>query len=93
MSPEKLDWINKEHMKLLPKEEIEKNILEWLPENMRNPKLVPIIFDRISKWGDIKTMVDGGELDLFFNAPEIKKEKLIYKNATIEKISNKLLGN
>ena len=35
MSAEKLDWINKEHLKLLPKEEVEKNILEWLPEPLR----------------------------------------------------------
>ena len=44
---EKLDWINKEHMKRLPQKEIEKNIMTWLPEEMRNPKLVSVIFERI----------------------------------------------
>ena len=91
---EKLDWLNKEHMKLLSPEEIEKNILEWLPEEMKNnpisKKLVPIIFERISKWGDVKTMAEGGELDLFFNTPEIDKEKLQYKNTSLEKISENL---
>jgi len=71
-------------------EEIEKNILEWLPENMREKKLVPIIFERISKWGDIKETVARGELDLFFKQPEYKKEKLIYKDISLEKISNNL---
>src|SRR3989338_3395329 len=32
---DKLDWLNKEHMRLLPTEEIQKNILERLPEAMR----------------------------------------------------------
>jgi glutamyl-tRNA synthetase len=89
-NPEKLDWLNKEHIKLLPKEEIEKNILEWLPENMRNPKLVPVILERISKWGDIKDMVARGELNFFFKPPEYEKTKLIYKNISSEKISDNL---
>jgi len=87
---EKLDWLNKEHLKLLPKEEIEKNILEWLPEGMKNPKLVPIIFERISKWGDIKTMAAGGELEFFFKPPKISKEKLLYKNISQEQITENL---
>ena len=87
---EKLEWFNKEHIKLLAPEEIEKNILEWLPEGMQNPKLIPIIFERISKWGDIKDMVARGELDFFFKAPEYAKEKLIFKNSLSQKISNNL---
>ncbi len=89
-SDNKLNWINKEHMKLLPKEEIEKNILERLPENMQEKKLVPLIFERISKWGDIKEMIEKGELDLFFKQPSYPKEKLIFKNTSSEKISDNL---
>ncbi len=91
---EKLNWLNKEHIKLLPPEEIEKNILKYLPDNMRNPKLVPIIFERISKWGDIKEMVQRGELDFFFKQPEYGKEefreKLVYKNSGMEKTVHNL---
>jgi glutamyl/glutaminyl-tRNA synthetase len=91
---EKLEWFNKEHMKLLPQNEIEKNILENLPENMQNPKLVPLILERISKWGDIKDMIIKGELDFFFKAPEFLqsslKEKLIFKNTALEKIKKNL---
>ncbi|MDE2399770.1 MAG: glutamate--tRNA ligase [Patescibacteria group bacterium] len=87
---EKLDWFNKEHIKLLPKEEIEKNILEWLPPEMKNPKIIPVILERISKWSDITNMVGAGELDFFFKAPEYAKEKLIYKNSSLEKITGNL---
>ena len=91
---EKLDWFNKEHMKLLPMAEIEKNILEWLPEEMKNnviaPKLVPIIFERISKWGDVKDMAERGELDFFFKQPKYDKDKLVYKNSSQEKASDNL---
>ena len=89
-SDDKLNWTNKEHIKLLSKKEIEKNILEWLPPEMQNSKLVPIILERISKWADVKDMVARGELDFFFKIPEIQKEKLIYKNTTLAKISENL---
>ncbi len=87
---EKLDWINKEHIKKLSKKEIEKNIFKYLPENYRNPKIVPIISERISKWGDIKEMVKIGELDFFFKKIEYKKEKLIYKDIPLKTILNNL---
>ncbi len=86
----KLDWINKEHMKKIVPSEIQKNIFAQLPDSLHNPKLVPIIFERIAKWGDVKEMVERGELDFFFKQPEINREKLIYKNTPPEKISNNL---
>jgi glutamyl-tRNA synthetase len=87
---EKLDWMNKEHMKLLPQNEIEKNILKWLPDNLQNPKLIPVIFERISKWEDVKEMAQRGELGFFFNKPNISKEKLIYKKSSPEKTTDNL---
>lgn len=86
----KLNWLNKEHIKRLPKDDIEKNILAWLPGELQNPKLVPLIFERISKWGDVKDMVEKGELNFFFKQPEYAKEKLIFKNTSSEKISENL---
>ncbi len=85
LDDKKLDWLNREYMKKLPQEEIKKNILEWLPENLRNEKLIPIVFDRISKWGDINMMVENHELDFFVQAPDIQKEKLNFKNTLPEK--------
>ncbi len=87
---EKLDWINKEHIKMLSSEDLKNKIFEWLPENMRNEKLIPIITERISKFGDIKKMLKTGELDFFFNAPKYEKEKLIFKNTTALQISENL---
>jgi glutamyl-tRNA synthetase len=87
---EKLDWLNKEHMKLLPKEEIEKNILENLPENLRNKKLIPVIFERISKWGDVKTLIEAGEFDFVSGIGEYDRAKLNFKNTGEEKTKENL---
>src|SRR3989344_4969184 len=87
---EKLNWLNKEHIKKLSPKNLEKEILERLPDSLKNPKLAPVIFERISKWSDITQMVERGELDFFFKPPYIDKTKLIYKNATSEKIFQNL---
>lgn len=87
---EKLEWFNKEHMKLLPKDEVEKNILENIPDEYKKSnleickKIVPIIFDRISKWSDVKNMFTAGELDFFFKEASIDQNKLIFKNSNLE---------
>jgi nondiscriminating glutamyl-tRNA synthetase len=83
----KLDWINKEHIKRLSPEELEKNIFAYLPEEYRTSKIIPVVVERISKWGDIKEMVSAGELDFFVKAPEYEKSKLIFKDTPAEKIS------
>ncbi|MEK7572367.1 MAG: glutamate--tRNA ligase [Patescibacteria group bacterium] len=87
---EKLDWINKEHIKKLPKEELKNKIFEYLPENLKIEKLIPIIAERISKFGDIKEMINNGELDFFYKQPEYSKDKLIFKNISADKISSNL---
>jgi len=87
---EKLDWINKEHIKLLSGSDLEKYIFEWLPKELQIKKIVPIIAERISKFGDIKMMIESGELDFFYKEPEYEKEKLIYKNTEPAKIVNNL---
>ncbi len=83
---DKLDWINKEHIKLLPEDELEKYIFEWLPKELQIKKIIPIIVERISKFGDIKGMVESGELNFFYKEPEYKKEQLVYKSTPIETI-------
>ena len=93
---DKLHWVNKEHIKKLSGEEIEKNILAWLKPayaGFRESiliKLIPVILERISKWSDVKNMAEKGELDFFFKQPEYDKSKLIYKNAALEKIVSNL---
>ncbi len=77
---EKLDWINKEHIKKLSIVSLQKYVFEWLPNELKIEKIVPIIMERISKFGDIKGMVESGELDFFYKEPICQKEKIIYKN-------------
>ena len=86
----KLEWFNKEHIKKLSFEELKKNIFEYLPNELKIEKLVPIITERISKWGDIGGIIERGELNYFYKQPEYSKEKLLYKNTFSEKISENL---
>ena len=93
---DKLDWMNKEHMKTLPETERNEKILERLLENENlsgkeklkdekfTQKLFPIIFDHISKWGDIDTLLSENELQYFFSAQEYEKEKLVWKDSDLE---------
>ncbi len=90
MNLEKLDWMNKEHIKLLPQVEIEKNILNLLPKELHNPKLIPVILERISKWSDVSGMVASGELQFFYMDPVYDRSKLLYKNTEMEKIRSNL---
>lgn len=86
---EKLDWINKEHIKLLKEYDLEKYVFAWLPKKLQIKKIIPIITERISKFGDIKTMVENGELDFFYKEPVYEANKLIYKNTD----KNKTVSN
>ncbi|MFA5888821.1 MAG: glutamate--tRNA ligase family protein [Candidatus Paceibacterota bacterium] len=96
-NPEKLDWLNKEHMKLMPESERNQEILSRLKNNSINgdekflQKLCPIIFDHISKWGDIDEMVRGGELDYYWSPPQYEKDLLFWKgNQTPEETKKHL---
>jgi glutamyl-tRNA synthetase len=89
-NPEKLDWINKEYIKKLSNKELEKKVFEWLPKELQIKKLIPLIIERISKFADIKTMVDNSELTYFFDKPKYEKEKLLYKNTDAQKTAANL---
>jgi len=86
-NPEKLDWLNKEHLKKLPEEERDKKIKEKIgnkiPEEIQQ-KVYPIIFDRINKWSDIDTLVEAGELDYFMNPPQYDKNLLLWKGQSAD---------
>lgn len=88
---EKLNWINKEHIKMLGEKKLTDNVFKWLPDKLKIKKIVPIITERISKFGDIESMVKSGELDFFYKEPNYKQEDLIYKNTEKNKIINNLI--
>ncbi len=78
---EKLLWTNREYILKAPLEDIEKNIRIVLPpEHKDSPtilKILPLVLEKISKWSDIQTLWDNGELEYFFTSPKIEKEGLI----------------
>ena len=81
----KLLWINKEYLKRMPEEEWTAEILKRLPAEIlensafeeRKAKVLPLIFERISIFGEVDEMAQNGELDYFFTAPEIDIEKML----------------
>ncbi len=83
----KLNWLNKEHMKLLPIETRNKEIKQRLEKlNCENvpEKAYPIIFDHISKWSDIDAMAGAGDLDFYFKTPEYEVSQLAWKDSPAE---------
>lgn len=88
MNQEKLDWINKEHLKNLSGGSLEKSLLDFVPESFktapyyseeRMKKLIPILVERIEKFSDLTKMIEAGELTFFFTRPALVREKLIWK--------------
>ncbi len=88
---EKLDWMNKEHLKLLPVEtvriEIQKRLknsptiseIDKLNDTNFLAKVSDIIMEHISKWSDVDTMIGAGEIEYFFVAPEYDHTLLYWK--------------
>ena len=86
---DKLNWLNREHIKLLSLKEKEENILKYFSDSIKSESefsierlnnLVPLIIERIEKFVDVKTMADNGELDYFFEIPNIDVSKLSFKD-------------
>lgn len=88
LDEKKLDWLNKEYLKKLTPEDLNfgiKNRLNKLGLDQKvSEKVYPIIFDRISKWGDIDTMAREGELDYYFNEPQFDPSLLSWKGKSLE---------
>lgn len=85
---EKLEWVNKEHIKRLTPESLEKELRSYLPGRLfsapqwsddRFRRIIPVIAERITHFGEIRTMAEAGEFDCYFYVPEYAPEKLIWK--------------
>ncbi len=90
---EKLNWINREHIKKLSDEEFLNKIQEYIPENFRSKiekNISVLIKERVEKFSDIKNMFEKGELDYFFDRPKYDPSKLIFKDSTKESITENL---
>ena len=83
---EKLDWVNKEHIKMMSDEKAKAFILERLPADLQNEKLVPLIKERIHKWDEIQELSRAGEFDFVKGAMPYEKDKLGFKNVEMPEI-------
>lgn len=73
---EKLDWYNREYLRRLTPEQFLAQAAPFLPELKTQPKLIPVLLERIYTLGDLGKMAEAGELRYFFTAPEYPKELL-----------------
>jgi len=86
---DKLKWLNKHYIKLLPTEKVGNEILLRFPEMLRikaesNPiifaKMVPVIVDHIATFSDVRANADASEYEYFFEDPIITRESLLWKD-------------
>ncbi|KKU81522.1 MAG: glutamyl-tRNA synthetase [Parcubacteria group bacterium GW2011_GWA1_47_8] len=86
---DKLKWLNKHYLKTLPSKGVGEEILARFPEDLRKQarehsevfaKIIPIIMDRISAFGEVLELVSGGEIAYFFVDPTYEREALLWKD-------------
>jgi glutamyl-tRNA synthetase len=85
-STEKLDWINKEHIKRLPYDVVAAEIIKHFTG--KNPAIVAaimsLVLERISVWNDIDTLIEAGEFGYFFDQPLYTSQGLLWKETTLD---------
>lgn len=90
---DKLNWINKEHIKKMPLQDFQSTARKFLSEEItklpewsedRFTRAIPVLADRIEKFGDIRDMEKRGELQYFFEAPKVDINNLVWpKGGTV----------
>ncbi|HSE35630.1 MAG TPA: glutamate--tRNA ligase family protein [Candidatus Paceibacterota bacterium] len=87
-NPEKLEWINKEHMKRLSEDERLSHMRAHLPDAIRAlpefseerfARVARELFERITHFGAITELAGAHELDFYFAMPELDATQLIWK--------------
>lgn len=90
---EKLHWINKHYLNNLSFEQFASYVSPLFVSLRESAayneemfqKIIPIIRERASYLGDVKEMIENGEFDYYFVAPEYPHpEKIIWKKGTAE---------
>lgn len=95
---DKLNFINKEHIKLMTFDEqlkyLEEGLSPALVEGLKGrglfEKVAPLVLERIHNLDEVRQMETDGEFGYFVEAPEIKKEMLVWKEDGIEKAKDAL---
>lgn len=75
----KLDWLNREYMRHLPKEKLISAAAEYLPGIARErlSRALPAILERAHTFGEIKEKISAGEFAFFFERLSYSEEGLI----------------
>lgn len=87
---EKLNWFNREYIKLLSDDEKKTWVMKYLPEQLKElsddmiTKLIPVIIERINYFGEIKNFADQGEYDYYVSKSEFAIDKIVWKTDTLE---------
>jgi glutamyl/glutaminyl-tRNA synthetase len=87
-NPEKLEWINKEHIKRMPHNVLVEEMTKYLTSAVRElPQyteerlslISEVIMERVTNFGQVRTMAEQGELDYWFDRPRYSVERLFWK--------------
>ncbi|MCA9353648.1 glutamate--tRNA ligase [Candidatus Nomurabacteria bacterium] len=96
---EKLEWFNREHIKLLSQEEKIDAIVKNLTDEFKNDpnfseekigKGVEAILERISVFGEISSLCASGELNWLIKQPVYDGKMLLWKTSTADSTKNHL---
>ncbi len=77
LNEEKLDWLNKEHIKLLSEAKYRESVFAFMSDELKRlsafteriDSVLPIIKERIVKFLDVREMETAGDLAYFFTDP------------------------
>jgi len=79
----KLRWVNKEHIKRTEPSVIHNEILKYVD----NPSLIPLFMERIDTYSDIPRLIEEGEIEFVYNAPNPTREGIIPpKNKDVDSV-------
>ncbi len=83
---EKLDWFNKEYIKLIPDDEFQKVVQDQSNISITNPTLLALIKERITVFSDIAPLltIDGEFGPLLYDVTYTDISKAIWKDSTSE---------
>lgn len=101
---EKLKWINKEHMKLLPEETIKSEIRKsielskkfrenkWSLDRDIFERFWNVIFERIHTWKEGGDLIDSGEFDYVFTKPLYDSNLLFWRDEKDKGVISRHIG-
>ena len=90
---QKLNWVNKEHIKKLNQAEQFLFVQSFLPSDVKSlenynlemlEKVLHLIIERIETFGDVSVLAKQGEFTYFFEKPVYKKEELFFSKTKFE---------